>query len=106
MYREAVTRIIRHCVERHPHIEFQLDKRYTHSVLRHRLEVEIRKRIADIPEQIVLLYQVDSRQERGLQAVDHIAWSFYQKYERGDDSLYRIFKAKIVAEEVVVRSLW
>ncbi len=101
MYREAVARGIRYCVERHSHIELWLDKRYTKPTLRHALEKTIRERIADIPEQVVLLYQEDSRRERGLQAVDHIAWSFYQRYERRDNSLYDIFEGKVVAEDVV-----
>ncbi len=70
------------------------------------LEKTIRERIADIPEQVVLLYQEDSRQQRGLQAVDHIAWTFYQQYERDDNSLYQILKGRVVAEEVVARQLW
>lgn len=106
IYREAVTRGIRYCVERHSHIEFHLDKRYTQAGLRQRLERSIREKIAHIPEQVVLLYQDDSRQERGLQAVDHIAWSLYQKYEQRDERYYQVIEEKVVYEEVVIRHLW
>ena len=106
IYREAVTRVVRHGVERHPRLELWLDKRYTKPALRHRLEKTIREGIAGLSQQVVLLHQEDSWKQRGLQAVDHVAWALYQKYERGDDRLYKIFEAKVVVEEVVSHHLW
>jgi len=29
-----------------------------------------------------------------------VAWTLFQKYERGDESFYRIVEARIVVEEV------
>ena len=106
IYREVVAQAVRCCVERHPHVELWFDKRYTKPTLRHLLEKTIRERIADIPQQVMLLHQEDSQQQRGLQAVDHVAWAFYQKYERDDDRFYQILRRKVVSEEVIVRELW
>ena len=106
IYREAVTRAVRHCVKRHPHLELWLDQRYTKPALRDELEKAIRTGIADITEQIVLLRQEDSRKHRGLQAVDHIAWALYQKYEREDVRFWELIRHRIVVEEVIERHLW
>ena len=99
-------RAVRHCVERHPRLELWLDKRYTKPAMRHRLEKTLREGMAGLPQQVVLLHQEDSRKQRGLQAVDHVAWALYQKYERGNDHLYRILEGKVVVEEVVSHYLW
>ena len=48
IYREAVTRVVMHCVKRHPRLECFLDKRYTKSTLRDQLERAIRSGIADV----------------------------------------------------------
>jgi len=72
MYREAVARAVRCCVERHSRLELWLDKRYTKAALRHLLEKTIRERMVGISGQMVLLHQEDSRRRRGLQAVDHV----------------------------------
>lgn len=106
IYREAVTHAVRHCVERHPRLELWLDKRYTKSALRDRLEKTLREGIVDLTRQVVLVHQEDSRKQKGLQAADHVAWALYQKYERQDDAFYQILKGKVVAEEIVSRELW
>ncbi|MBI4672655.1 MAG: DUF3800 domain-containing protein [Chloroflexi bacterium] len=106
IYREAVKRAVRHCVERHSRLELWLDKRYTKPSLRNRLEKALREGIADLAEQMVLVHQEDSRNQKGLQAVDHVAWALYQKYERGDEHLYQILEGRVVVEEVVSRQLW
>lgn len=106
VYREAVTRAVRHCVQRYPHLELWLDRRYTKSALRDQLERAIRTGIANITQQVVLLRQEDSRKHKGLQAVDHIAWAIYQRYEREDDHFWRLIQNRIVVEEVVGQQLW
>ena len=106
LYREAVVRAVRRCVERHPRLELWLDKRYTKPALRHCLEKAIREGMTDLPQQVVLIHQEDSRTQRGLQAVDHVAWAFHEKYERCDDSLCQILGSNVVMEEVVSHHLW
>ncbi|MBM3299215.1 MAG: DUF3800 domain-containing protein [Deltaproteobacteria bacterium] len=106
IYREAVTRAIVHCVKRWPRIELFLDKRYTKESLRYELERVIREGIAGLPQEVVLIRQEDSRSQKGLQAVDHVAWAIFQKYEAGDNRFYSVIKDKIVVEEVVRHHLW
>ncbi len=106
IYREAVTRAVAHCVERWPRIELFLDKRYTKRSLRFELERVVREGIAGLPQEVVLIRQEDSRNRKELQAVDHVAWAVFQKYEAGDDRFYNILKDKIVIEEVIRHHLW
>ncbi len=106
IYREAVTRAVAHCVQRWPRVDLFLDKRYTKRSLRHELERVIREGIAGLPQEVVLIRQEDSHNRRGLQAVDHVAWAIYQKYEVGNDRFYAIIKDKIVVEEVIRHHLW
>lgn len=106
IYRQAVTRAIRHAVSRWPRIDLCLDKRYTTKRLRYRLEKEIREVIADLPQEVVIVNQEDSIVQKELQAVDFIAWAFFQKYEREDERFYQIIANKVVVEEVIRRRLW
>jgi len=106
IYGEAVTRAVAHCVQRWPRVELFLDKRYTKRSLRHELERVIREGIAGLPQEMVLIRQEDSRNRKELQAVDHVAWAIYQKYEVGNDRFYTIVRDKIVIEEVVRHHLW
>jgi hypothetical protein len=106
IYREVVTRAVAHCVQRWPRIELFFDKRYTKRSLRHELEQVIREGIAALPQEVVLIQQEDSRNRKELQAVDHVAWAIYQKYEAGNDHFYAIIRDKIVVEEVVRHHLW
>lgn len=101
LYRKAVVKAIRLCVERWPRLKVTLDKRYTHEYLRQKLEWQIREGIADIKGQAVMIHQVDSVRAKGLQAADYVAWAFWQKYQRGDESYYQIIKSRVIAEEVI-----
>jgi len=106
IYREAVTRVVAHSVERWPRIDLVLDKRYTKRALRQELERVIREGIASLPQEVILIRQEDSRSHKGLQAVDAIAWAIFQKYEAGKDRFYAIIQDKIVVEERVRHHLW
>jgi len=106
IYREAVARTVRHAVSRWLRIDLCLDKRYTTKRLRYRLEKEIRERIADLHQEVVIIRQEDSIAQKELQAVDYIAWAFFQKYEREDERFYQIIANKVIVEEVIRRRLW
>jgi hypothetical protein len=106
MYREAVTRVVRHAVARWPRIDVCLDKRYTAKHLRYELEKVIREGIADLHQEVVIIRQEDSIACKELQATDYVAWAFFQKYERGDSSFYEIIADRVVIEEVISRRLW
>jgi len=106
IYHEAVSLAISHAVRRWPKIEIYLDKRYTSKRLRKSLEKEIRERIADFPQKVVIIHQEDSIARKELQAADFISWAFFQKYERGDSQFYEIISGNVIVEEVIRRRLW
>jgi hypothetical protein len=89
-----------------PKIPDRLNFTSSEPALRDHLEEAIRTGIADIAQQVVLLRQEDSQKHRGLQAVDHIAWASYQKYEREDNRFWKLIQSKVVVEEVVEHHLW
>jgi hypothetical protein len=106
IYRDAVTRAVRHAVARWPRIDVCLDKRYTAKRLRYELEKAIREGIVDLHQEVVIIRQEDSIACKELQATDYVAWAFFQKYERGDGRFYEIIADKVVVEEVISRRLW
>lgn len=106
IYREAVMRTIAHCVTFWPRIELFLDQRYTNKELRHRLERIVREGIAAQHTEVVLIHQEDSRNHKGIQAADHIAWAIFQKYEAQNERFYHVLHPKIVTEEVITHHLW
>jgi hypothetical protein len=101
VYRVAVARGVRHCVERHPQVNLYLDKRYTNRTQRVQLEQAIRRAIAHVPMQIVLIEQSDLWAVPGLQAVDFVAWSFEQKHGLGEGWAAQIIAEKVIVEEKV-----
>lgn len=106
IYRQVSTKAIEHCVRRWPRITLYLDKRYTNNALRDRLEEAIREGLIGTPQEVVLVRQEDSLNRKELQAVDYVAWTLFQKYEKGDDQFYNLIVNKIVVEEVVERNRW
>jgi len=101
VYRQTVAQVVWHAVKRWPRIDLCLDKRYTTKRLRYRLELEIRERISDLPQEVVIIHQEDSIAYKGLQAADYVAWAFFQKYEHGDNRFYRLIADKVMVEEVL-----
>lgn len=101
VYRATVANVVRHCVERHPQINLNLDKRYTKQAQQMQLEQTIREAIAHVSEQVVLIDQRDSWAVPGLQAADFVAWAFAQKYALNDDWAAQIIAQKAIVEEKV-----
>jgi hypothetical protein len=106
IYRQAVSRTVYHLVERWPRIQICLDQRYTNDKLRFELERRIREEIVDLPQKVVLIRQLNSQSQRGLQAADFIAWAFFQKYERSDNRFVDVLASRIVQEELIMKKAW
>lgn len=106
IYRQAVTRAIHILLEHFPKINICLDKRYSNAVLRDKLEQHIRENIVDVFPQMALIHQQNSHDRKELQAVDAVAWAFFQKYERGDSRFYDVIASKVIAEELISRKKW
>ncbi len=106
LYRALLGHVVCLCLKRHSRLQLWLDKRYTNRAARDALEAQLREAVVDIPEQVLLLSQEDSRRQRGLQAADSVCWAFYRKYEHDDPSLVSILENRVVSEERVERRLW
>ena len=106
IYHKAVARAIYHLVERFPVVHVTIDRRYTKAGVRDELEGYIRAEIRDLQHHVVLIRQESSLQYKELQAVDAIAWSLFQKYERGNSRFYDIIASKIIAEELMSQRNW
>jgi len=50
---------------------------------------------------VLVLQQVESRQEKALQIADAVAWSIFQKYERGNETFRAILGERIIHEEII-----
>lgn len=103
IYQWLVLRLIKKLVSLYPRIEITLDRRYTNKTLRYKLEQYIRDGISNLHQNYVLIRQEDSQPQRGLQAIDFIAWALFQKYENGNDEYYQQFESRILDEEVVTK---
>jgi len=106
IYRWAVSRAVYHMVERYPSVEIILDRRYTKESLRFELEKSIRQSLTGISGQYVLIRHDDSSERKELQAVDFIAWAFFQKYEKNDSQYYDLISPLVFKEEWLSKQLW
>jgi hypothetical protein len=106
IYKKAVTIAVHHLVEKFSTVYITLDRRYTKASLRDELEQYIRKGIQNLHQKVVLIRQESSYVQKELQAVDAIAWAFFQKYERGDFRFYEIIAEKVIIEEVIRDKDW
>jgi len=103
IYRQAVTRAIHILLENFQRVDICLDKRYSNAEFRDKLEQHIREDIMDVHPQMALIRQQSSYERKELQAVDAVAWAFFQKYERGDARFYDAIALKVIAEEVITK---
>lgn len=102
VYRQAVAATIRSLAEGFPHLELTIDKRYTNAHLRRLLEKAIRDEVENLPHQNIIIQQENSVLNKGLQAVDAIAWALFEKYERGNLRFYDVIAPRI-ANEILIR---
>jgi len=98
-YRGLCAQVIQQCIARHPLLHLVVDQRYTNPTLRQRLVEAIVGGIT-LPHAISFEH-ADSTQEKAIQVADAVAWALFQKYEWGDDDLYKIIEEKIVVEKMV-----
>jgi len=101
-YRQVCRTAVEHCLKRYPQLSLTLDRRYTDPRLRDRLVETITEGIG--PQAVLVLQQVESRQEQALQVADAVAWSLFQKYERGDETCYDILYSHVVVEDVIEKT--
>ena len=101
VYQAAIARVVSHCLTNHPHLHVYVDRRYTNRRQAVQLERIIRQAVRHIPEQVLIVEQVDSAAYPGLQAVDFVAWALRQKHEFGELWAAQMIERLIVLEEVI-----
>lgn len=106
IYRRAVSQTVYKLVEQCPRVNICLDRRYTNERHRFELESKIRESIQDLPQKVVMIQQENSVSRKELQAVDAVAWAFFQKYERDNACFYDLISSKIIAEEIIQERDW
>jgi LmbE family N-acetylglucosaminyl deacetylase len=105
IYRFVVAEAVRRAAQHQPQLDLCLDKRYTSLKLRQLLELAIRDNLAGLGAKVVIRHE-DSIAEKGLQAVDFVAWALFQKYARDKREFYDIIAPRIVVEELLRIAMW
>lgn len=95
LYRRVMARCAWQVVKRNPRSDLYVDKRYTRRQRQNELESAIRESISVIPQNIVRVFQADSRVVKELAAPDFVAWAFLQHYGRNNDEFYRLIRGKV-----------
>lgn len=75
-------------------LEIVLDKKETSKTLNQKLLNLLRSNLSNT----VTIILENSHHEKGLQAVDFIAWAIFQKYQRKNDTFYNLIKKQILKE--------
>lgn len=105
IYRLVVAEAVRRAAKRQPQLDLCLDKRYTSLRLRQLLEHAILDNLAGLSANVTIRHG-DSIAEKGLQAVDFVAWALFQKYARNRREFYDLIAPRIVVEELLQIALW
>ena len=105
IYRLVVADAVRRAAKRQPQLDLCLDKRYTSLRLRQLLEHAILDNLAGLSANVTIRHG-DSIAEKGLQAVDFVAWALFQKYARNRREFYDLIAPRIVVEELLQIALW
>ena len=101
-YRRVYTEAVRQALAHHAHVTVTMDKRYTKMALQDKLTQAIVAG-AQRPGVTLSFVYADSQKERALQAADAVAWSIFQKYEREDETFYRLIEERVVGEVLLLR---
>ena len=105
IYRFVVAEAVRRAAQHQPQLDLCLDKRYTSLRLRQLLEQAIRDNLAGLATNVMIRHE-DSIAEKGLQAVDFVAWAVFQKYAHDRREFYDIIAPRIVVEELLRIAMW
>jgi len=105
IYCFVVAEAVRRAAQHQPQLDLCLDKRYTSLRLRQLLEQAIRDNLAGLATNVMIRHE-DSIAEKGLQAVDFVAWAVFQKYAHDRREFYDIIAPRIVVEELLRIAMW
>jgi len=95
LYRYACARATREAVERFGLLTLTVDRRYTKKKLRDRLNQAITTGIKGLGIPLTIQHE-DSKKERVLQIADAVAWALFQRYERKEETFWRVIQGNLV----------
>jgi len=100
IYRSLGVRAVEECLRRFPELTLRVDKRHTNPALRTAYDQALRNAVEQ-PGRTFIIEHADSAQDPALQQADLVAWTFLQKYTRGDDSFAALVQDRVVVETVL-----
>lgn len=95
LYRYACVRTVREALERFGPLDLTVDRRYTKMSLRDRLDRMLTSESKNLGITLNIRHE-DSKKEHLLQIADALAWTLFQKYERGDETLWKVVQGKVI----------
>ena len=79
-------------------IEFVASRRETNKFLNENFRDYLTRQIKNNHKGLIKVSIKTPAEEKCLQAVDFLSWAIFRKYERGDESYYKVFRKKISEE--------
>ncbi len=79
-------------------IELVASRRETNKFLNENFRDYLERQVKGNHKGIMKVSIKTPAEEKSLQAVDFLSWSFFRKYEKGDVSYYNLFKTRVVEE--------
>lgn len=95
LYRSVCARAVREVLTRFGALSLTIDQRYTARKLQRQMDQMLTACIQDMRGIALAFNYQDSRREKALQVADAVAWTLFQKHERGDESLWRIIQERV-----------
>ena len=96
LYRDTCARAVREALERFGSLTLTLDKRYTTFKLQNQLNDTLAACMEGMSGIALATHYEDSERERALQVADAVACALFQKYERGDETLWRAIQGNVI----------
>ena len=96
LYRDACARAVREALERFGSLTLTLDRRYRTFRLQSRLDEVLSACLMGLSGKTLAIHHENSEKERALQVADAVAWALFQKYERGDETLWQVIQGRVI----------
>ena len=96
LYRTLCARAVREVLERFGSFSLTLDRRYTDRKQQRRLTEVLMASVGNMAGVALAIDYENSEKEKCLQVADAIAWTVFQKHERGDDTLWQAIQGRVI----------
>jgi hypothetical protein len=96
LYRQVCARAVREALTRFGSLSLTLDRRYTAARQQHQLGAALVACLENMEGVALAIEYEDSQKEKALQVADAIAWTVFQRYERGDETLWQVIRERVV----------